>query len=130
MTILLEMLDHVSSDQNFLTRVITSDEIWMILYDPETTWQSLEWHIPNSCQPKKARMILLGQSVNLQFYLEIFKCFRIRVNCIRLEINDSWILHYANAWPHMTLDVTEYLTEEQIQMLPYPPSISYQAPSF
>lgn len=78
----------------FLDKIITTDETWMHLYDPETKEQSRQWKTPASPQPKKARvvkssgkqmyiffadrrgMILqhavpIGQSVNAEYYSKV-----------------------------------------------------------
>ena len=51
-----ELLDHVTSETNFLQRVIIGDEAWVFGYDPTTKRQSSEWHTSQSPRPKKARM--------------------------------------------------------------------------
>lgn len=40
----------------FLRRVITTDETWLFFYDPETKQQSAVWKTPRSPPPKKARV--------------------------------------------------------------------------
>jgi hypothetical protein len=39
-----------------LDKVITGDESTMFYYDPETKWQSKEWHMKRSPHPKKTHM--------------------------------------------------------------------------
>ena len=51
-----ELLDRVTSEPNFLQRVITGDETWVFEYDPTTKRQSSEWQTCHSPRPKKARM--------------------------------------------------------------------------
>ena len=50
----LHLLERIQSDRNFLKNVITSDEIWIFEYDPETKRQSKEWHTSASPRPKKS----------------------------------------------------------------------------
>ena len=52
----LDLLDHLEREPEFVSRVITGDESWILEYDPETKGQSREWHTANSPRPKKARM--------------------------------------------------------------------------
>ena len=52
----LDLLDRLEREPEFLSRVITGHESWILEYDPETKRQSWEWHIANSPRPKKARM--------------------------------------------------------------------------
>ena len=40
----------------FLQRIVTTDETWLFLYDPESTEQSKQWKTPASPPPKKARV--------------------------------------------------------------------------
>jgi len=39
-----ELLDRVTSEPDFLQRLITGDEIWVFEYDPTNKRQSSEWH--------------------------------------------------------------------------------------
>jgi len=43
-----ELLDRVTSEPDFLQRVITKDETWVFEYDPTTKRQSSEWHTSQS----------------------------------------------------------------------------------
>jgi hypothetical protein len=49
-----QLLGHPSKDDNFLNRIITSDEIWVYGYDLETKMQSSQWVGKNSPRPKKS----------------------------------------------------------------------------
>lgn len=91
-----DLKKETESDQNFLTKAITSDESWGYGYDTETKQASSQWKIPNSPKPKKAREVRLnvklmviiffyvhgiahrefappGQTVNQRFYLEVLR---------------------------------------------------------
>jgi hypothetical protein len=46
-------LDHTSEDENFLKRIITSDETWDYGYDVGTKVQSSQWVGNISPRPKK-----------------------------------------------------------------------------
>jgi len=50
------LLEQCESDPNFLNNVVTGDESLVIEYDPESKWQSAEWHTSASPRPKKAQM--------------------------------------------------------------------------
>lgn len=41
---------------NFLNRIITTDETWLHYFDPETKMQSSVWKTPSTPPPKKARV--------------------------------------------------------------------------
>jgi len=49
----LELLDYVTSEPDFLQRVITGDETLVFEYDPTTKRQSSECYTSQSPQPKK-----------------------------------------------------------------------------
>ena len=41
---------------DFLSRLVTMDEIWLYHYDPETKQQSMEWRHSGSLRPKEFRV--------------------------------------------------------------------------
>lgn len=77
--------------EDFLDRIVTTDETWFYLFDPETKEQSRQWKTPGSPTPKKAKVcktagkqmyiffadrqgmllqhaVPLGQTVNAAYY--------------------------------------------------------------
>jgi len=50
-------LNLTEKDTSFLSDVITGDETWVYVYDPETKTQSNQWKSPGSPPPKKARQV-------------------------------------------------------------------------
>lgn len=69
--------DKVKASRKFLTRyrkegddvlnrIITNDETWLFLFDPETKEQSRQWKAPCSPPPKKARR---SKSIGKQMYI-------------------------------------------------------------
>ena len=52
-----ELKNQIESDPNFLSKVITGDEIWFYWYDPETKQASSQWKTPTSLREKKARQV-------------------------------------------------------------------------
>jgi len=48
-----ELRQLASDDENFLSRVITDDESWVYVYDPETKQQTSQWKSSTSSRPKK-----------------------------------------------------------------------------
>ena len=94
-----ELKQQARDDPNFISNIITGDEIWVYGYDPETKRQLLQWKWPNSLRPKKARQVCSnvksmlivffniqgivhkefvppGQIVNGKFYYEVLKQMR------------------------------------------------------
>jgi hypothetical protein len=50
-------LKQARDDPNFNSKIMTGDEKWVYVYDPETKQQLLQWNSPNSPQPKKAHQV-------------------------------------------------------------------------
>jgi len=86
-----------------MRQIITGDETWVYVYDPETKRQSSQWKSADFPRPKKARqvrskvkvMLIVffdmegivryeyvpqGQAVNQQFYLHVLKRLRLAVS--------------------------------------------------
>jgi len=104
-----EMKDQLKTDPDFLSRISTGDESWCYGYDPKTKQQSSQWESASPQRPKKARQVKSnvktmlicffdikglvhfefvpqGQTVNQQFYLEVFKRLRDAVQRKRPEL--------------------------------------------
>jgi len=115
-------------EPNFLDKVIMGDESWVFDYDPETKWQSSEWHMKSSPRPKKAcmsiskvkTMIIVffdsrgivhkefvppGLTVNHAFYKDVLERLRKWVQRVRTDIADDWVLHHDNAPAHTALSI-------------------------
>ena len=52
----LDLLDRLERVPEFFSRIITGDESWILVYDPETKRQSRGWQTANSPRLKKGRM--------------------------------------------------------------------------
>jgi len=134
----IELLERIEKDKSFFKHVITGDETWIFLYDPDTKRQSSEWQTSNSPHPKKARMskskiktmlicfldsqdvvrkkfVPRGQTVNKQYYREILERLRKRIHRVRPEIADTWLLHHDNAPCHTAISVNEVLAKKVFQ---------------
>ena len=128
---------------NFLDKVITGDESWVFDYNPETKQQSAEWHIKSSPPPKKAHlgrsrvktMLIVffnshgilhkeflppGQTVNHAFYKDVLEQLRKRVQRVRRDTADNWMLHHNNAPAHTA--------KKNVPVLPHPPCCPNLAP--
>ena len=89
--------------ERFLSRIITTDETWLWLHDPETRSQSAVWKRTGSPPPKKARVtrsggkfmfvmfadqdgMLLqhavpkGQTVNAEYFTKVFLKYCVNDN--------------------------------------------------
>jgi len=122
------LLGRLEIEPNFLDKVITGDESWVFDYDPETKRQSAEWHTKRSPRPKKARMssyrvkkndycifdsrgivhkkfVPSGQTVNHAFYKDVLERLRKRVQRVRTDNADDWVLQHDNAPAHTALSI-------------------------
>ncbi len=99
----------VRHSEDFLDRIVTGDETWVPLYDPETKQASSKWHPKGSMRPtkvvksrsqKKTMLILFydqrgvvhleflpqGETVDTDFYLEVLRRLKENVRCRRPEL--------------------------------------------
>jgi len=123
-----DLLGRLEIEPNFLDKVITGAESWVFDCGPETKQQSAEWHTKSSPRPKKARMsrswvktmvtvffdsraivhkefVPPGQSVNHAFYKDVLERLRKRVQRVRTDIADDWVLRHDNAPVHTALSI-------------------------
>ena len=50
----LDLKENAANDPSFLWNIITGDETWVYVYDPEAKTQCSQWKSPGSPRPKKA----------------------------------------------------------------------------
>eukprot|EP00106_Octopus_bimaculoides_P001199 XP_014768641.1 PREDICTED: uncharacterized protein LOC106868045 [Octopus bimaculoides] len=50
-----DLRQRAADDSSFMSRIITGDECWVYMYDPETKQHPSQWKSPSPLQPKKAR---------------------------------------------------------------------------
>jgi len=135
-----------NSKPNLLERVITGGESWIIEYNLETKRQCLQWKIPTSLRPKKAKMakskikVMLiaffdvrgivhaeflpkGQTINQHIYRDVLRRLMLSVREKRRQKyeNRSWLLHHDIAPAHNTLSIREFLAKNTIAVLEQPP---------
>jgi len=65
----LELKEHLEIDPDLFPKVITGDESWCYVYDPETKQQSSEWKSSNLPRPKKGRRIKSNVKTMLTSFL-------------------------------------------------------------
>lgn len=141
-----DTLNAIENDPNLLERIITCDESWFFMYDPETKRQSMHWKSPSSPRAKKARMskskfkamlivffdihgivnlhwVPEGQTINQHYYLHVLAELRERIRKKRPELwkDKSWVLHQDNAPAHSALSVKRFLAKFSIPVLDHPP---------
>ena len=62
-----------------------------------------------------------GQTVNHAFYKDVLERLRKRVQLVRRDIADDWVLQHDNAPAHTVLSIREFLSKKNIPVLPHPP---------
>ena len=130
----------------FLDRIITCDETWLWLFDPETKQQSTQWTDKESETPKKARVAKSGGkfmfimfadrqgmllshavpqrvTVNSQYYSKVLR--RDLQQAIRKKrpgkaISD-FLLHQDNAPPHVSVETRLELSLLELETVPHAP---------
>ena len=66
-----ELLDRVTSEPNFLQRVITGDETWVFEYDPTIKRQCSEWHTSQSPRTKEGPNEQIKSEIHaLHFFIQ------------------------------------------------------------
>ena len=123
----------VQEDPEFLSKVITADEIWLHHIDPESNeskQQSSVWKSP-SPNPKNAKVVSFAGKIMIisffdidgmdyqhvvpahttvtgLYYRDVLKVLQGHIRqerpCLRAT---SWMLHHDNARPHVTNVVAE-----------------------
>ncbi|UYV74922.1 hypothetical protein LAZ67_12001810 [Cordylochernes scorpioides] len=123
-----ELLNLIQNEPDFLNSVVTGDESWMFEYDPEPKRQSCAWHTKSSPRPKKARMsksriktMIIGQTVNSAFYLEVLRRLKRRIARVRTDFKDTVKLHHDNATSHTAFIITNFLARSNTPVIPHPP---------
>ena len=136
----------------FLGRIVTTDETYISLYDPETKFESMVWKQPSSPPPLKAKtcrstkkymfiffmdsegMLLQhvvpnGTTVNAAYYQRVIR--RDLMHAIRkkrpLAEVENLLFHQDNAPAHRSTDTLltiDFLGFERITHAPYSPDIA------
>ena len=145
---LLQRYRHEGDD--FLLRIVTGDESWFHHFEPETKWQSMEWHHLHSPSKKKAKkmpsaakvmgtvfwdaegLILVeflecGQTITAARYVQTLHKLLHALRDKRPE-RDIIIL-YDNARPHAACLTSETIANMGWEVLPHPSYSPDLAPS-
>ena len=65
--------------------------------------------------------MIAEETVNHAFYKDILERLQKRVQLVRRDIADNWVLHHDNAPAHTALSIREFLAKKHISVLPHPP---------
>ncbi|UYV74766.1 hypothetical protein LAZ67_12000886 [Cordylochernes scorpioides] len=139
------LIETENNDSAFFKTIITGDETWCFLFDPQTKKQSLEWHTPSSRKKKvrldksKGKVMLVvffdyqglvyyefikeGFTINKQTYKEILVRLRDAKRRKRNQLFKSkqWKLLHDNAPAHRAIIVQDYLAKHSVSVLSHPP---------
>jgi histone-lysine N-methyltransferase SETMAR len=149
-----ELIDAADADSDFLKKIVTGDETWCFLYDPQTKRQSSEWKSKTSPRREKFRLdkskgkVMLevffdykglihyefipeGRTVNKELYVEILRRLRDAIRRKRPEkwAANNWVLLHDNAPAHRSLLVGNYLAKNNVTTLEHPPYSPDLAPA-
>ena len=119
-----DLLETTNNDPDFLKKVITGDEAWLYVYDPEIKAQSSQWKSPESPHTKKARksqknvkvMTVFSnhegvvhheyappvQTITKEYYIKVLWQLRdaVRRKQPQFWASGDWQLHHNNAPAH------------------------------
>jgi transposase len=115
-------------------------------YDPEIKQQSLKWKRPQLPRGIKARQVRSSTksmfivffdvkrtvhrefvppktTVNSDFYCDVLRHLRENLRRRKLELwhNHNWLLHHDNGPAYTSLKTTEYVTNNNMVIVPHPP---------
>jgi histone-lysine N-methyltransferase SETMAR len=147
------ILGHFESTPDFLARLVTEDETWLYIYDPETKEQSKEWRHSGSPRPKKFRTqksakkvmasvfwdkdgILLvdylpqGSSITGQYYANLLDQLKEAIKKKRRgKLTEGILFLQDNAPAHTSNVVAAKLNTLGFQLVHHPPYSPDLAPS-
>ena len=128
-----------------LTRLVTGDESWFLVYDPSQKRSSMQWMTRNAPRPAKVRrdqwsvkaMLVLffdamgvvsrqfvprGQGVDRHEYLRHLQLLRNNMRCRRRPQWQAcnWILQHDGAPAHQADIVQRFIMQHDIKLLPHP----------
>jgi len=93
LSILLELHNRAAPDSSFLGNVITGDETWAYIYDPETRVQSYQSKSPSSpCAKKHINQDLTSRWWWLCFMTFMELCELVSWVCTQENYGELWIL--------------------------------------
>ena len=131
--------------ENFLQRIVTGDETWLYLHDPESKQASMEWRYKGEKAPIKPKMVRSAgkvmatvffdaQGVILVDYLEQGKTVTgVRYDDVLTSLREAIkekrrgklakgvIFHHDNAPAHTSNLIKNSLHPHGYEMLPHPP---------
>ncbi len=142
----MENIIKTKEDPTLLDRLITTDECWVSIYEPETKQQSMHWLRADQPRPVKAArgralaktMLILffdsqgpvhihflaeGKTVNAEYFISVLRELRESIRRKRPQMwsTQDFVLHMDNASSHTAGDTQVYLHKNNFTILQHPP---------
>lgn len=133
-------------EPDLIEKVVTGGETWVSHYDPPLKQETQPAELKRKMKPLKSNLKVMAsvffdhkgmvyntflppsQTVNCAYYVSVLRKVRHAVGRKRLDNRDQWLLHDGS--PHTTAkETTQFLEDQGIQRLPYPPYSPDLAPS-
>ncbi len=143
------MLRVIRNKPSLLRRIVTMDESYVYLYDPELKQQSTQWLAKGDPRPQKVRReravgktllisffdwkgvvhheYLRNQTVTTTIFLGMLARLKQAMKTRRPRV--KFQLHMDNASPHTALDTQLFLIHNGIRSVPHPPYSPDLAPN-
>jgi len=153
-TICQSMITRHDADPKFLGRIITMDETWIPLYNPETKRQSSQWKHRDSPPPKKFRVVASQEKVLYAVFWDMQGVIlahpipkgstitgAVYANILAKNLlpalqekrsqlkRKHFIFHHDNAPPHTSHVVLDFFHDKHIELVPHAPYSPDLAPS-
>jgi len=137
----------------FFSSIVTMDETWMPMFNPETKWQSAQWKHNDSPPPKKFRVTASAQKMMVAMFWDsegviLTHCVLKSTTVIGETYEDvlrtkflpalreKWpkkaaavLFHHDNTPPHQAACVHQFFDDNNFEVVPHAPYIPDLAPS-
>ncbi|KAJ7335020.1 hypothetical protein JRQ81_012961 [Phrynocephalus forsythii] len=116
------------NEDNFFAHLVTMDECWVYLYNPEIKEMSKEWKHPSPCPPKKAKVQKYAGKVMVSVFWDSRGKVCDALKQKRCAIISKGVRLLANKAPVHTAPTSvvtaQHLSYELLQHPPYSPDLA------
>jgi len=137
----------------FFSSIVTMDETWMLMFNPETKWQLAQWKHTDSLPPKKFRVTASAEKVMVAMFWDsegvIFSHCVPKSKTVTGETYEDVLRtkflpvlhekrpkkaaavfsHHNNAPPHPAAHVHQFFDDNNFEVVPHAPYSPGLAPS-